>query len=69
MAPSETVGPEILCSTILKRADVAKADNQAFYKEAVIWEMDESNEVCVLNPELLDKIKVRGKSVARVRED
>jgi hypothetical protein len=49
--------------------DVAKAYNQAFYQEVVIWEMDESNEVVVLNPELLDKIKVRGKVVARVRED
>ncbi len=49
--------------------DVAKAYSQAFQQEIVIWEMDESNEVFVLNPELLDRIKVRGKIVARVLED
>jgi hypothetical protein len=49
--------------------DVAQAYNEAFHQEVVIWEMDESNEVFVLNPGLLDKIKVRGKIVARVLAD
>ncbi len=45
------------------------AFSQVSHQELVIWEMDGSNEVFVLNPELLDKIKVRGKIVARVLED
>jgi hypothetical protein len=49
--------------------DVAKAYSQAFQQEIVVWEMDESNEVFVLNPELLDSIKVRGKIVVRVLEE
>ncbi len=49
--------------------DVAMAFSQVSHQELVIWEMDGSNEVFVLNPELLDKIKVRGKIVARVLED
>jgi hypothetical protein len=49
--------------------DVAMAFSQISHQELVIWETDESNEVFVLNPELLDKIMLRGKIAARVLED
>jgi hypothetical protein len=45
------------------------AFSQISHQELVIWETDESNEVFVLNPELLDKIMLRGKIAARVLED
>ena len=49
--------------------DVAMAYSQAVHQEVVIFEIDEADEVFVLNPELLEKIRVSGgKFVARVRE-
>jgi hypothetical protein len=69
--PSPAGGPHLgpVFRDLEQAKDVAQAYNEAFHQEVVIWEMDESNEVFVLNPGLLDKIKVRGKIVARVLAD